>query len=137
MKNGLARLSLVLSGFLAGSLQLASASTLECGKYVGCERKFCEIEQQIVIASSKDNQAKVEGLKIALNQSKSTCTNESLVEDLTAEISEVKEEIREYEADLLEAQNDNKSDKVKKYVDKIAEEKQKLSQLTEELNTLK
>ncbi|MFA0567698.1 DUF1090 domain-containing protein [Vibrio gallaecicus] len=137
MKNGFTKLHLVLCGFLAGSLQLASASTLECGKYVGCERKFCEIEQQITIASSKENQAKVEGLKIALNQSKSTCTNESLVEDLTSEISEVEEELREYESDLLEAQNDNKSDKVKKYTDKIAEEKQKLSQLTEELNTLK
>ena len=137
MKNRSARLSLVLSSFLVGSLQLASASTLECEKYVGCERKFCEIEQQIVIASSEDNQAKVEGLKIALNQSKSICTNESLIEDLTSEISEVKEEIREYESDLLEAQNDKKSEKVKKYVDKIAEEKQKLSQLTQELNTLR
>ncbi|MFB9134230.1 DUF1090 domain-containing protein [Vibrio olivae] len=137
MKNVFTRISLVLSGFLAGSIQLAAASTLECGKYVGCERKFCEIEQQIVIADNKGNQAKVEGLKIALNQSKLTCTNELLIEDLTSEMSEIKDEISEYESDLLKAKNDNKPDKVKKYVDKIAEEKRKLSQLTEELNTLK
>jgi len=128
--------SLIISSVLFGGIQIASASSLKCEEFKGCERKFCEIEKQITIAKSKGNTDKVEGLQIALKESKSTCSNESLIEDLTSEMSEVKEKILEYEDDLKEAKDDEKPEKIKKYTDKIAEEKNKLKQLEAELKEL-
>ena len=45
--------SLVMSGLLIGNIQIASAFSLGCEEYIGCEKKFCEIEKQITIAKSK------------------------------------------------------------------------------------
>jgi len=129
--------TLFISGVLFGGIQTVSASSLECSEYKGCERKFCEIEKQITIATSKGNSDKVNGLNIALEESKSNCTVKSLKEDLISEISEVEDEILEYESDLKEAKEDEKPEKVRKYNDKIAEEKIKLKTLKAELKALK
>ena len=129
--------SLIVSAVLLGNIQIAFASSLECEEYIGCERKFCEIESQIIIAKSKGNDDKIDGLNIALKESKSSCSTKSLMEDLISEITEVKEEILEYENDLKEAVADEKPSKIKKYNDKIAKEKIKLEQLETELKALK
>ncbi|WP_022940939.1 DUF1090 domain-containing protein [Psychromonas hadalis] len=117
---------LIISAAVLGNIKITFASSLECKEYIGCEKKLCEIEKQITIAESKDNNAKVDGLNIALKASKSNCSTKSLVEDLISEISEVKEEILEYENDLKKAKDDEKPKKTRKYNDKIAEEKIKV-----------
>ena len=129
--------SLIVSAVLLGNIQIAFASSLECEEYIGCERKFCEIESQITIAKIKGNNDKIDGLKIAFKESKSSCSTKSLMEDLISEITEIQEEILEYENDLKEAVADEKPNKVSKYNDKIAKEKIKLEQLEAELKVLK
>ena len=127
---------LIISSILLGNMAIASESAIECSEYIGCEKKYCEIERQITIAKSKNNDDKVEGLQIALKKSQSTCSIKSLIDDLRTEISEVKEEILEYEGGLKEAKDDEKPKKIKKYTDKILEEKEELKLLEEELNIL-
>lgn len=129
--------SLIVSAVLLGNIQIAFASSFECEEYIGCEKKICEIEHKIAIAKSKGNNNKVYGLSIALKESKSNCSNQSLLEDLVYEIEEVKEEVLEYEDDLKEAIADEKPDKVRKYNDKIEKEKIKLKKLEAELKALK
>ena len=129
--------TLFISGVLLGSIQTVSASSLECSEYKGCERKFCEIEKQIAIATNKGNSKKINGLNIALKESKLNCSVKYLKDELTSEISEVEKEILEYENDLEEAKEDEKPKKVRKYNDKIAEEKIKLQSIEDELKSLK
>lgn len=122
---------------LLGNIQMAFASSIECEEYIGCEKKICEIEHKIALAKSKRNNNKVYGLNIALKESKSNCSNQSILEDLVYEIEEVKEEILKYEDDLKEVMADEKPDKVRKYNDKIVKEKIKLEQFEAELKALK
>jgi hypothetical protein len=136
MKKILSVSTLFISSVLIGGLQTASAFSLECDKYKGCDKKFCEIEKQIVIAKSIGNSQKVKGLNIALTESKSNCSVKSLKEELNFKISDVEKEILEYESDLEEAKEDEKPKKVIKYNDKIAEHKIKLKSLKAELNSL-
>lgn len=124
--------TLFISSVLLGGIQTVSASSVECSKYKGCERKFCEIEKQITIAKDKGHNDKVEGLNIALAQSKSTCSIKLIKDELVSRISEVENEILEYESDLEEAKEYEKPEKVAKYNDKIAEEKIKLKSLKAE-----
>jgi len=129
--------TLFISSVLLGGIQTASASSLECSEYKGCERKFCEIEKQITIAKSKGNSSKVNGLNIALGESKLNCSVKALMDELISEISEVEKEILEYESDLKEAVEDEKLKKIRKYNDKIAEEKIKLKSLKTEVKAFK
>lgn len=71
-------LSFMLSAALLSHTSFAFAASLECEQYIGCEKKFCDIEEQISIAQSKGNTDKVDGLTVALNQSKSSCSAQSL-----------------------------------------------------------
>jgi hypothetical protein len=129
--------NLFISSVLLGGIQTASAFSLECSEYKGCERKFCEIEKQITIAKNKGYSEKVKGLNIALEESKSNCSVKSLKDELNSKISEVEDDILEYESDLKEAKEDEKPEKIKKYNDKIAEKKIKLKSLKAELKVLK
>jgi vacuolar-type H+-ATPase subunit I/STV1 len=137
MEKVLSVLTLFISSVLLGGIQTALAFSLDCSEYKGCERKFCEIEKQITIAKSKENSEKVKGLNIALKKSKSNCSVKSLKDELTSKISEVENEILGYENDLKEAKEDEKPKKIKKYNDKITDEKIKLESLKAELKALK
>lgn len=68
-----------------------------------------------------------------MKEATENCANEGLEDDLAEEIAESKADIREYEADLLEAEKSGKMDKVRKYQDKIDEEKIKIKRLQTEL----
>lgn len=119
-----------------GNVGIAQASPLECEKYIGCEKKVCEIERQINIAKNKSNERKLSGLNIALDKTQSNCSNESIVEDLLSKIEEIEEDILDYEDDLEEAIEDEKADKILKYNNKIAREKQELKHVESELATM-
>lgn len=105
-------------------------------KKIGCEKKFCEIERQITIAKDNSNNSKLKGLNIALKEARANCSNESLIQDLTSEAEEIKQNILQYEQDLKEAQDDKKADKIIKYKNKIAEEKRDLKQVEAELSKM-
>jgi len=111
-------------------------ASADCINLKGCEKKFCEIERQLNIAQEKGNKGKVNGLTKSLENAKEHCTDKGLKEDLVEEIEEANDEIVEYESDLKEAKEYGKKDKVRKYEEKIEEEKNKIKYLEDELSTL-
>ncbi|SHM30986.1 DUF1090 domain-containing protein [Vreelandella subglaciescola] len=118
---------------LATTPALASSS---CEGVKGCDRKFCEIEQQLDIAQENGNKYQVAGLEKALQEAKRHCTDEGLREDLIEDIQDAKEDLAEYKADLREAEEDGDMDDRRKYQQKIEEEKIEIRQLENELSRL-
>ncbi|NNO00421.1 DUF1090 domain-containing protein [Vibrio sp. B1-2] len=124
------------SGVVLSILSFYSFASLNCSGFSGCERKYCEIEQQIESAQLANNQKKIEGLKVALAEAKSNCSDTKLKQDLADEIKETKDKIAEYNLDLQEAKRSGKDNKVRKYQNKIQEEERKLESLLQELSEL-
>uniref|UniRef100_UPI00188CF540 DUF1090 domain-containing protein n=1 Tax=Vibrio anguillarum TaxID=55601 RepID=UPI00188CF540 len=124
------------SGVVLSILSFYSFASLNCSGFSGCERKYCEIEQQIESAQLANNQKKIEGLKVALAEAKSNCSDTKLKQDLANEIKETKDKIAEYNLDLQEAKGSGKDNKVRKYQNKIQEEERKLESLLQELSEL-
>lgn len=118
---------------LASMPALASAS---CDDLKGCEKKFCEIENQLEIANEKDNKSKVYGLTKSLENAKDHCTDQGLKDDLVEKIEESKNDISDYEEDLKEAKEYEGTDKIRKYEDKIENEKRKMKRLEDKLSAL-
>lgn len=130
-------LSLIsFSAFFSGQT-IAQTSPQDCSNLVGCDRKFCEIEQQISTAQKADNQRKVDGLTIALKKAKKYCTDESLKQDLAAKIKELEDDISDDKDDLKQAEAYNKPDKIDKYQQRIFDKTAELEQLNAELSSLK
>ncbi|MBT2916886.1 DUF1090 domain-containing protein [Vibrio anguillarum] len=124
------------SGVVLSILSFYSFASLNCSGFSGCERKYCEIEQQIESAQLANNQKKIEGLKVALAEAKSNCSDTKLKQALADEIKETKDKIAEYNLDLQEAKGSGKDNKVRKYQNKIQEEERKLESLLQELSEL-
>ncbi|MDQ2166455.1 DUF1090 domain-containing protein [Vibrio anguillarum] len=124
------------SGVVLSILSFYSFASLNCSGLSGCERKYCEIEQQIESAQLSNNQKKIKGLKVALAEAKSNCSDTKLKQDLADEIKETKDKIAEYNLDLQEAKGSGKDNKVRKYQNKIQEEERKLESLLQELSEL-
>ena len=112
------------------------ASTTQCDALTGCEKKFCEIEYQIKKAEQYDNQYKVERLTTALKAAKENCTNEGLKDDLREKIESNEQDLAEYQADLEEAKQDDRADKIRKYEGKIEKELRKIDKLKRELTEI-
>ena len=133
-------ITLYLTMMLTGPLFILISATViassDCGNLKGCEKKFCDIERQLNVANEKGNKHKAGGLKRALENAKEHCTDKGLKEDLVEEIEEANKEIVEYESDLKEAKEYGKKDKVRKYQEKIEEEKSKINYLKDELSNL-
>ncbi|WP_017045843.1 DUF1090 domain-containing protein [Vibrio ordalii] len=136
MKRANVKLMLKASGVVLSILSFYSFASLNCSGFSGCERKYCEIEQQIENAQLANNQKKIEGLKVALAEAKSNCSDTKLKQDLADEIKETKDKIAEYNLDLQEAKGSGKDNKVRKYQNKIQEEERKLESLLQELSEL-
>jgi len=140
MRNKFAAQFSISTTALAGLLFFSMASPViassDCENLKGCEKKFCEIERQLTISLEKGNKYKAKGLRESLKNSRAHCTDKDLEKDLIEEIKEAKEEVVEYESDLKEAKEYGKADKVRKYQEKIEEEKHKIKQLENELSDL-
>ncbi|WP_220494515.1 DUF1090 domain-containing protein [Shewanella sp. SG44-6] len=115
MKRANVNLMFKSSGVVLSILSFYSFASLNCSGFSGCERKYCEIEQQIESAQLANNQKKIEGLKVALAEAKSNCSDTKLKQDLAYEIKETKDKIAEYNLDLQEAKGSGKDNKVRKY----------------------
>ncbi|UPR53954.1 DUF1090 domain-containing protein [Vibrio cyclitrophicus] len=115
------------------ALSFNSMASTQCDALIGCEKKFCEIEYQIKKAEQYDNQYKVERLTTALKAAKENCTNEGLKDDLREKIESNEQDLAEYQADLEEAKQDDRADKIRKYEGKIEKELGKIDELKQEL----
>ena len=115
------------------ALSFNSMASTQCDTLVGCEKKFCEIEYQIKKAEQYDNKYKVERLTKALKAAKENCTNEGLKDEILEKIESNEQDLAEYQADLEEAQRDDRADKIRKYESKIEKELRKIDGLKQEL----
>ncbi|MEZ8274547.1 DUF1090 domain-containing protein [Vibrio cyclitrophicus] len=118
------------------ALSFNSMASTQCDALIGCEKKFCEIEYQIKKAEQYDNQYKVERLTTALKAAKENCTNEGLKNDLREKIESNEQDLAEYQADLEEAKQDDRADKIRKYEGKIEKELRKIDKLKQELTEI-
>ncbi|EKO3629457.1 DUF1090 domain-containing protein [Vibrio metschnikovii] len=125
-----------VSSAILAILSFYSFASLSCSDFSGCERKYCEIELQIKNAQLANNPKKVDGLKIALAEAKSNCSDSKIKQDLADEIKETKDKISEYNLELQEAKASGKDNKVNKYQSKIQKEELKLESLLQELSEL-
>lgn len=127
--------SIIFTGFLLATPITVLASPSDCEGLIGCEKKFCQIEAQLSIATKADNSYKVAGLTKALKAAQHNCTNGGLKDELLEDIEEETQEIIAHEQALKQAHEDNKADKIRKYQEKINERTNKLMQLESELSS--
>lgn len=128
--------TIVFTGFLFLGTSISAIAASNCNSLKGCEKKLCEIEQQLNIATEANNTYRIAGLTKALTETKKHCTDQGLKKELIEEIAEAKAEIIDYEVSLKQAEQDQKMDKIQKYQQKINEQKNTLSQLESELSSL-
>ena len=69
-----------------------------------CEAKAANIEKQLQAAWADGNSAKAKGLSAALDGVRDSCTDRELMREFEAKVNEAREEIREREADLRDAE---------------------------------
>ena len=119
---------------LLSIISAQSFALADCNPLKGCDKKFCEIENQLTVAREKNNRQQVSGLTKSLENTKVTCTNEGLKTDLLKKVIASKEDLAEYEDDLKSAEKDNKSKKVIKYQSKIKEKKLEIEHYEKELS---
>ena len=130
------KISLLVFTCFCVNISTVQASSIECKDRIGCEKRFCEIERQIKIAKEYGNERKLKGLNIALSESKSNCSDESIIKALNSKIDDIQDDILKYENDLKEAIEYKKENKILKYNNKIEEKKLKLKRLESELSTM-
>lgn len=102
----------------------ASCSTLK-----GCEKKFCEMEIQLTMAKQAGDTNQVAGLQMALDNARTSCSDTRLKDALSAKLAEANQDLVRYQADLQQAEQQGKKDKIMKY-------KKKLEEITSEINRL-
>ncbi|MBE8716112.1 DUF1090 domain-containing protein [Cellvibrio polysaccharolyticus] len=120
--------------FLLLTLQVSASPA--CSHLKGCERKFCEIEQELGVAKAAGNNNKAKGLTRSLENAKASCTDKKIRENLLMDIEETRSDIADYESDIREAEEDGKLEKITKYKRKIAGKETELKLLEDELTEL-
>lgn len=130
-------LKIQVLGVLLASTSVVASTQNSCDNLIGCKKKICHIEQDIVVAKKMENKDRVKGLQISLDKVTKYCTNDKLIKDLEDKIEDTKKDLQEDKADYEEALKDNKSDKVEKYKNKMAEENSKIEILESELKELR
>ena len=129
-------LKLQLLGAMLITTSLSANTQNGCENSVGCKKKACSIEKELVIAKKMENSSQIEGLEISLKKVKQYCTNDKLVKELEDKIDDKNEDLKEHKKDYEEASKENKADKIKKYQSKIDEDNKELKQLQQELKEL-
>ena len=123
--------------FVLVSLQITQVSAAPaCNHLKGCERKYCEIEQELAVANAESNANKVKGLTRSLENAKASCTDKKIRENLLKDLEETRSDIADYESDIRDAEQDGKLEKIAKYKRKIAGKETELKMLEEELADL-
>ncbi|MFT5807676.1 MAG: hypothetical protein ACI9LG_001969 [Moritella dasanensis] len=114
-----------------------NALASDCSALKACDKKICEINNQLSLAKVDNNQYKIDGLNKALKYTTEYCTVDGLRDDIKDKIEDSLEDIEDYKSDLNEAKSEYKMDKVEKYQRKIEEKNKQISMLNLELADLK
>lgn len=129
-------LAKLFAGLLLIAVCFQVSASPACRHFKGCERKFCEIEQELAVAKAENNANKVKGLSRSLENARANCTDKKIREKLLKDIEETRSDIVDYESDIREAEDDGKLDKIGKYKRKIAGKETELKLLQDELTEL-
>jgi|GEM_PF-426328 len=107
-----------------------------CSALKGCEQKFCEMEIQLNMAKQTGDNNQVAGLQMALDNARTSCSDSRLKDALTAKLAESNQDLVRYQADLQQAEQQGKKDKVMKYKKKLEETTSEINRLNDQLNQL-
>ncbi len=107
-----------------------------CSALKGCEKKFCEMEIQLNMAKQTGDNNQVAGLQMALDNARTSCSDTRLKDALTAKLAEANQDLVRYQADLQQAEQQGKKDKVMKYKKKLEETTSEIKRLNDQLSQL-
>lgn len=107
-----------------------------CSALKGCERKFCEMEIQLNMAKQTGDNHQLAGLQMALDNARTSCNDNKLKDNLTAKLVDANKELVRYQADLQQAKQNGKQDKVVKYQKKLDETTSEINLLNDQLSQL-
>ncbi|HEJ7052923.1 MULTISPECIES: DUF1090 domain-containing protein [Serratia] len=102
-------------------LPLCTLPALASAAEGGCAAKAQDIQQQIDYATQHGNTHRVDGLKKALSEVQTHCTEAGLQAERQKNIVEKQRKVDERRQELKEAQQTGKLDKVAKKQQKLAE----------------
>ena len=105
-----------------------------------CAQKEAALTEQLNEAQQHGNSHQVAGLKKALGEVKDHCTPATVRQDAEQDIQKLQRKLQEKQQDLKESQQDlqeatakNKSEKIAKYQEKIAEKQSDIDKISREL----
>ncbi|EGM78330.1 valyl-tRNA synthetase [Rheinheimera sp. A13L] len=107
-----------------------------CSALKGCEQKICQIETQLNLAKQTGDNSQVTGLQMALDNARTHCSDNKLKDDLTKQLADANKDLVKYQADLQQAEQDGKKDKVVKYRKKLEETSTEINRLKDQLRHL-
>ena len=105
-----------------------------CSALKGCEQKFCEMEIQLNMAKQTGDNNQISGLQMALDNARTSCSDTRLKDALTAKLAEANQDLVRYQADLQQAEQQGKKDKVMKYKKKLEETTSEIKRLNDQLS---
>mgnify|MGYP003584744799 CR=1 FL=1 len=118
--------SMLLAAMLAAASGVALAQNTPAGP---CQAKREDISRSIEAATAQGQKHRVRGLKKALSEVESNCSDTKLAADHQKRIEHQEQAVAERERDLQQAQADGDAKKVARRQSKLAEEQAKLQQL--------
>ncbi|CAI1054418.1 DUF1090 domain-containing protein [Serratia ficaria] len=110
------------------ALPLCALPALSFAAEGGCAAKAQDIQQQIDYATQHGNTHRVAGLKKALSEVRSNCTEAGLQADHQKKIEEKQSKVAERQQELKAAQQTGNLEKVAKKQQKLAEAQADLKQ---------
>ncbi|CAI1064691.1 DUF1090 domain-containing protein [Serratia ficaria] len=110
------------------ALPLCALPALSFAAEGGCAAKAQDIQQQIDYATQHGNTHRVAGLKKALSEVRSNCTEAGLQADRQKKIEEKQSKVAERQQELKAAQQTGNLEKVAKKQQKLAEAQADLKQ---------
>lgn len=121
---------------LAAVAPAVAQTQASCSALKGCEQKFCEMEIQLNMAKQTGNTDQVAGLQMALDNARTSCSDTKLKDTLAAKLAEANQDLVRYQADLQQAEQQGKKDKVVKYKKKLEETTSEIKRLNDQLSQL-
>ncbi|TWE02333.1 uncharacterized protein DUF1090 [Pseudomonas sp. AG1028] len=93
-----------------------------------CDAKAANIEKQLQAAWAEGHAEKAKGLSAALDGVRENCSDKALMRELEAKVNKARDEIREREADLREAELSGDPQKIARRQAKLDEALQDLKE---------
>ena len=94
------------------------------------------MEIQLNMAKQTGDNNQVAGLQMALDNARTSCSDTRLKDALTAKLAEANQDLVRYQADLQQAEQQGKQDKVMKYKKKLEETTSEIKRLNDQLSQL-